>query len=255
MWLLFHMDLIKLLQNLGLEEKEAKVYLALLELGETTATKISESTALDRTLMYQIANKLISKGLVSYKVKGNVKCFSAADPEFILKNLQEKEDELKQALPELKDKQKRTKEETAVEIFKGRKGVYAMLKLVVSQNTTYHCMGGMSEACTKFENEAIAVIKDAKYSKTKGKILARREDYLFLGENEELRFVPNDLLFSTSIMIAGNKTVIFVWTEPYYAILIENEEVARSNLTTFNYLWKIGEKPSKKDVEKRLVKN
>ena len=56
-------------------------------------------------------------------------------------------------------------------------------------------------------------------------------------------------------MVIGNKTIVFVWTEPYYAILIENEEIAKSNLTTFNYLWKIGEKPSKKDVEKRLVKN
>src|SRR3989344_992470 len=249
------MDLIKLLENLGLEEKEAKVYLALLELGETTATKISESTDLDRTLMYQITNKLISKGRASYKIKENVRYFSAANPELILKDLQEKEAELKQALPELKDKQKRTKKETTAEIFKGRKGIYSMLKLIIIENKPYYFIGGVEEGCSQFENEVGAVINNAGKSRIPGKIIARKSDNFFIGSNEEYRLVSDELLSSTSIMVIGNKTIVFVWTEPYYAILIENEEIAKSNLTTFNYLWKIGEKPSKKDVEKRLVKN
>jgi len=45
------LELQKVLENLGLEEKEVKVYLALLPEGEATATKLSQYTALDRTLM------------------------------------------------------------------------------------------------------------------------------------------------------------------------------------------------------------
>jgi hypothetical protein len=35
---------------------------------------------------------------------------------------------------------------------------------------------------------------------------------------------------------------------------IENEEITKSNLATFNYLWSIAEKPSQLDVNKRLLR-
>jgi len=84
------MDLQKTLENYGLEAKEAKTYLTLLALGEVTATILAQKSNLDRTLMYQLTNKLIEKGLVSYIIKNNIRYFSAAPPETFLKNLQEK---------------------------------------------------------------------------------------------------------------------------------------------------------------------
>ena len=56
-----------------------------------------------------------------------------------------------------------------------------------------------------------------------------------------------------SLVVWGNKTGVFVWSEPYYLIVIENQEIAKSNLTHFNYLWSIAEEPSKKDKEKRIL--
>lgn len=249
------MDIQNILEGWGLEEKEAKVYLALLDEGEVTATKLAEKTALDRTLMYQITTKLIEKGLVSYIIKENVRYFSAADPELLLKTLKEKEENLKQILPELKARQKKEKQITKVELYQGRKGVYAVLKKVVSDAPIYYCMGGMHEACTLFEIEAEAVVRLAEKNNVKGKILARKKEILILGRNEELRFVPDSLLSSTSTMIMGNKVAIFVWSEPYFALLIENEEIARGNLATFRYLWNLGERPSAKEIKARRIKD
>jgi len=247
------MDLQNVLQTLGLEEKEAKVYLALLKEGETTATKLSELTSLDRTLMYQLTNKLIDKGFISYVLKDKIRHFAAADPETFLKNLKDKEEMLKKALPELKLRQNLEKKDTKVEIYRGRKGIYTMLKMIISNDSVYYCIGGMSEACTRFETEATKIVREADYLKTKGKILAREKDYLILGKREELRFVPDELLSSTSTMISGSKSAIFVWTEPYYAILIDNEEIAKGNISTFNYLWGMARKPSKKEIGERIV--
>ena len=78
--------------------------------------------------------------------------------------------------------------------------------------------------------------------------------FYFIGENEEYRFLPDQLISFTSLCEWGNKTAVFVWSEPYYLILIENQEIANSNLTHFNYLWSIGEKPSKADMKRRLLK-
>lgn len=249
------MDLQKILQELGLEKKEAKVYLALLGLGEATATTLAEKTALDRTLMYQLTTKLKEKGLVSHIVKNNTRYFLPAEPETLLKDLQEKEKQLKDALPELKAKQNSLKPETKVEVYHGRKGIGTIFKMIIIDKKPYYFIGGASEACTLFELENAQVVKQAEELKIPGKVLARKSDNFFVGKNEEYRLVPEHLISSTTMMLWGNKTAIFVWTEPYHVVLIDNGEVTKGNLSTFNYLWSIGEKPTKIDREKRLLKN
>src|SRR3989344_4095613 len=99
-------ELNNVLEQLGLEQPEVKPYLALLDLGESTATKIAERAGLGRVHSYQILTKLIEKGLASYVIKKNVKYFLAADPETLLKSLHEKEQNLQKILPELKARQK-----------------------------------------------------------------------------------------------------------------------------------------------------
>jgi len=249
------MNLQETLQNYGLEEKEAKTYLTLLSLGEVTATILAEKAVLDRTLMYQITNKLIEKGLVSYIIKNNVRYFTAAHPETFLKNLQEKEQEIKSALPELKNLFKTELPETKVEVFRGRKGINTILRMSMRDEKHYYFLGGVKEACTLFEIENIRELRHAIKLGNKGKILAREQDFFPIGKNEDYRFVPEHMLSSTSQLIWGNKTAIFVWKKPHYAILIDDEEVAKSNLATFNYLWDIGEKPTKADRKKRLLKD
>lgn len=248
------METLEVLKNLGIEEKEAKVYLALLSLGEATATKLAEKTNLDRTLMYQLTNKLIERGLVSYIIKNNVRYFSAADPETLLKNLQEKEQQLQNILPELKAGQKIVKPETKVEIYRGREGINTILKMIIRDEEPYCILGGAQEACSLFELENTIFVKRAEKQNLLGKILARKQDKFFIGKNEEYRFVPEYLISSTTMMLWDNKTAIFVWSEPYYTILIENEEITKSNLATFNYLWSTAKKPTFLDIKKRLMK-
>ena len=241
------------LQKLGFEEQEVKTYLALLDLGESTATKLAERTGLGRVHMYQIVNRLIDRGLASYIVKNNVKFFSASDPETLLKDIQQKEQDLQKILPELKARQKKLIPETKVEIYRAREGINTIFKMILKDEKQYFIMGGAEEACTIFELENTIFVKRAEKQKLPGKILARKKDKFFINKNEEYRFIPEHLISSTTQMIWGNKTAIFVWSEPYYAILIDNEEITKSNLATFNYLWKTAEIPTKMDKNKRKI--
>ena len=74
----------EILERLGLEEKEAKIYLALLKLGKANVAKISKEAQIERTLCYSIIQKLIEKGLLSYALEGNIKYFSASNHEKLL---------------------------------------------------------------------------------------------------------------------------------------------------------------------------
>ena len=225
----------------------------MLSLGEATATKLAERTGLDRTLMYQLTNKLIVRGLVSYVVRNNVRYFSAADPETFLKELHEKEEKFKRILPELKERQRNIKPETKVEVYRGKEGINTIYRMVLREKKPYYLFGGGEEACTRVELINRKFVRKAVKEKIPGKILERKKAWFFVGENEEYRFIPDELISSTTTMLWNDKTAIFVWSEPYYVILIENPEITRDNLTTFNYLWKNGEKPTQKDSKKRLI--
>ena len=60
-------DLIKelplTLQSLGFSEKEATVYVALLELGRGTVTEIARRAGINRTTGYDILDSLAGKGV------------------------------------------------------------------------------------------------------------------------------------------------------------------------------------------------
>ncbi len=250
------MEITSILQQLGLEQPEVKTYLALLDLGESTATKIAERAELGRVHSYQILTRLIEKGLASYIIKNNVKYFLAADPETLLKSLEEKQKNLQKILPELKARQKLTKQDTSVEIYRGTEGLNTIFKMMLKEKEDYYMLGGGDQACSNPEFESILKIflKRAEHAKVKGWILERKRSHFYIAAHEQYRFLAPEYFSSTTLTIWGNKVATFVWTRPYYAIVIENEEVAKSNLATFKYLWKNAQEPSKEDRKRRLMK-
>lgn len=89
------------LEQLGLTKKQAKIYLACLELGSGTAQQIAEKARLPKSTVYDIMNSLISNGLVHTYRKGKKKYFSAADPELLQDKLKRQKQALDEIFPEL----------------------------------------------------------------------------------------------------------------------------------------------------------
>lgn len=65
----------------GLSDKEAKVYLAALGLGEATAQQIAAKATVSRPTTYVIIEALAKQGLISSFDKGKKRYFAAARPE------------------------------------------------------------------------------------------------------------------------------------------------------------------------------
>jgi sugar-specific transcriptional regulator TrmB len=249
------MDIRKIqavLEKMGLSEKEAKTYTALLSLGETTATKLATRTGITRTLLYEITDKLMEKGLVSSVIKEGIRNYSAADPEILMNNLEEKRKSLRNIMPDLAALAAAKKKETGVSLFRGRKGVNTVLKMIIEDGFDYYLTGGAQEACDFFEHENKVFVKRAAEAGIKGHILASEDDEFFIGASEEYRYIPSQLLSLVTNIIWGDKTAILVWSDPAHAIVIENDKIAKSNISTFKYLWKSAKKPTKADVKKRL---
>ena len=79
------------LRETGFSQNEAKVYLALLELGSSNVGKIAAKSEVHRTNVYDALNGLSKKGLVSSITKGKITYFEVLDPEGLLNLVRDKE--------------------------------------------------------------------------------------------------------------------------------------------------------------------
>lgn len=93
--------LINDLKNAGLDEAEAKVYLAALELGETNISRLAQKSGIKRTTTYLVVESLKEKGLLSSAKRGNKAKFYAEDPRKIDEILSEKKKAIDKIMPEL----------------------------------------------------------------------------------------------------------------------------------------------------------
>ena len=78
------MEIEKVLEQLGLNEKEAKVYLACLQLGKAAVLLIAKKAALKRPNTYLILEALSAKKLISIVIEGKKKYYTAESPTKLL---------------------------------------------------------------------------------------------------------------------------------------------------------------------------
>jgi len=240
------------LQQLGLSEKEAKVYLASLELGSTSVLEISKKAGLKRPTTYYAIEELIKKGLMSSFEKGKKRCFSAESPERLLSLIIVKrrkvavlEEDLQRVLPELNNIFNLAGERPKVRFFEGREGIktiqedilkskFNSIEEIVPLDESYKIFPPSSkdhrhEMRKKAKKISVKMI----YSSKKGEILPGEEDSI------ERRFVPpGKFPFSAEINVYGNKTAIVTYKGKLIGIIVESEEIANTLRVIFNLAWK-----------------
>lgn len=237
------MDIQKPLKEAGLSEGETKVYLALLKLGSTTVNKIKEKTKIHRTTIYDFLEKLINKGLVNYVVQNNVNYYSATNPNKLLDLIKEKEDNIKEILPQLKHLAETKKEKITVGIYKGEEGFKTILNDMIRTKKDIIAFGVNEEEFKKrFPFLMEQYFRKEKENKIRERILTSEETkFIFKNKTITYRFIPKNFFNPTSIMIYGNKIVNLIW-EPFTIILIENTDLADNYKKHFEILWKTGNK-------------
>lgn len=110
------------LLNFGLKEKEADIYLALLQLGSATAQQIAKKTGILRQTTYDSLDRLFEQGLIQKTVENNVTVFIPQKPEHILTLLEEKKNVFQSSLQSFKNLE--LQDDSIITLqFKGMKGI------------------------------------------------------------------------------------------------------------------------------------
>ena len=247
------------LKEIGLSDYETKIYLALLELGESTTGEILKKADLTSGKIYEILASLQKKGLVSMVVKNNIKQFSPADPERVLDHLEEKkqniqkqEKNLQILLPEINEKIKKAKSPVKIEVFTGMKGLKTAYKKefkYYNKDNTLYVMGVRSPedyqkeiynffGYTIYPQRIKTKVKMKKLFSLDNKEKSRKK--LFIEKQADVRYIS--YLSILNINIIGNLSILGIFNIEPVVITIENQEVAEGFIKQFNLLWKIAKK-------------
>ena len=93
---------LDILEQLGLDQKEISLYLALLKLGTASIRDIAAEADINRGTTYETLKAMAGKGIVSYFPKGKRRVFCAEPPEKLLDLAEEKKQSLEQGIEEMK---------------------------------------------------------------------------------------------------------------------------------------------------------
>jgi sugar-specific transcriptional regulator TrmB len=248
----------KILSDIGLTQGEIKVYLSLLKTGSTSTGPLTDDSGVSRSKIYNVLERLMQKGLVSFILKNKIKYFQAAEPSKIKEYLEKKENEFKKnkeevekLMPQLELQQKMGKSVKEAQIYKGLKGIqtvhehiYQRLKrgeeyfyygIPAYQDESYH---------TYWHNAHLRRMKLGLKVKllynegTDPSILKHRNSQ----KGCDARYMP--IPISTPAWIAGYKdiTAIGLPSDEGLVIEIQNQKVADSFKEYFEAFWKLSKK-------------
>ena len=115
--------------ELGLSEKEAKIYIALLQVDKSSIQDLADKTDINRTTVYPVLESLEKKGLASETHVGKKVLYIAAPPERLETYVErqrvlfeEKAKRLEDIIPQIKTVQREHGERPVIKYFEGRDG-------------------------------------------------------------------------------------------------------------------------------------
>lgn len=248
------MELLEPLINMGLNEKEARVYLALLHLNKATAYSVAIQSGLKRTTTYAVLDDLVSKGFALKIPEESKTLYLSRSPRECLAEVKEKIIEAEEALPKLLAVHKETEEEASVSYYEGMEQIQEVYKKLLNEVSGgehfgfYGHLKDVPEVLKKFTKELDQIYLSKKIRR---RIVitdteATQEYIKNAGSvGVDIRAIPEELYNSNiSIEMFGNKTLIFSHKN-LKATLIENSEVTNVVRQIFEIAWKT--KPEKEN--------
>ena len=258
-------QLLRQLEDMGLSEKEAKVYVASLMLGPATVQQIANQADIKRVTTYVILESLGGLGLVGQASHGKKTYFTAEDPASLQRLLDKKQAELsdqKQAfkafLPDLESLKSVPQDTPVVKYYntiEGLRSVIGTFMISVAATDTEYIYG-LSDvdrveqffpeiAKNQGNPDRIKAGKKSKfiYTSERGAIYKDTDE----AANRQSRHVPREAYpISGDLTLAGDYMLFLsLDTEQPFGVTIKSAALATAMRSLYDLAWLAAEKYNK----------
>lgn len=241
--------LLEVLKQVNLKEKQAKVYLALLELGKGGAGDIAKLTELKRSIIYVVLENLINQGYVNEVLHQKIKTYQAIQPTVILQQLKKASKNLLEMLPVFKSLSNQGKYRPKIHYIENKKGI---LNIFEEMNwakdalfiTSYirlqkHFPGLIKKWLKDFKKGNYKLKARHLIPKHPKNIETARK---FKRANQQVKTLSKLKDVNMDFTIYDNKLAITSLEEKPFMVLIESESLVSSLKSLFEIIWQVANK-------------
>ncbi|MBI5786996.1 MAG: TrmB family transcriptional regulator [Candidatus Niyogibacteria bacterium] len=243
------LELKELLKDIGLVDKEAQVYSALLPLGSASVRTLAEKTGINRGTVHDSLLALEVKGLVLSERRGSKRRFLVRSPAEILQTLgnqknkiEATEKKVKEALPTLLSFYAKEGGRPSVEYFDSDEGIRLILKDVLSTVSKLDQKEYVLYSSKSMRSYLYKLFPEFTREKIKlgikTKVIARGAG----GDPKNLGLAERKWLDSDApayILVYGPKVALISAAEDKtpFGVLIRDEKIAQTQKIIFDNLW------------------
>lgn len=244
--------MIPQLKAAGLSDNEAKVYLAMLELGPAPVQEIAAKAAVNRPTAYVQIEALKKKHLASTQTRGKKTFFIAESPENLESllnkegmDLESRRAELLKVMPELAASFVLTDEKPVVRYFEGKEGsekiwqevLRSKEKILRSITSVETALVTSPDALTAHPSQRVkrGIQSRLIYTGDKGPVLPTDKKVL-----RESKFVPaKKLPITFDFTVFDDKVCFDILKGKLGGVIIQNKEIAQSFKNLFDFVWNL----------------
>jgi sugar-specific transcriptional regulator TrmB len=238
----------KQLEKLNLTQREADVYVELLELGETTVEQISRKSKIKRTSVYDVIEALKGKGLIGTTKRKKRTLYYAEDPRILENQLEEKKTVLEGILPQLLSMASCIDKKPDVKYFEGSEGIKNVYQDTLNYPGQEILMWGTTDVFKYFDEEYMwdyylkKRIEKKIWMRAIGQNLGivqkiQAEDKKYLRETR--LYDSPELNLEVEINLYGKRKIGIMSFKENLGLIIESEKIYTTLKTIFELNWKM----------------
>jgi len=236
--------LIEQLEIFGLANKEARAFIACLELGTAKMTDIARQADLKRPTTYLVIEDLEKKNLISRIQKGKIDYYKAVAPQTLLEVELEKTHMIKELIPSLCDISEQ-RDKANITLFEGKEQLSRVHELLFRSKDLFSLVY-LDEYWKLFGEEhnrhLYEILKRhgglSHLLLPKTKKIIEYIERKYRNGMQEIRFLPSDFKTENRVSIAFNESlVVFISYGSITATVIEDKDILAFQKQMWQHLW------------------
>lgn len=238
------------LLELGLSEKEAGVYLALLELGPSGVQTIAEKAGINRSTVYALFESLKNRGLASESEREGRTVFSAESPQRLIElvereaqHISSKREILREAMPDFLALFNAIENKPRIRYFEGEAGIVSarealMENLLDEEYLSFTAIDEGTNIAARIDERG----RQRMARRLRGRLIISIKPGIALPEtdfkNWQVRILPYEQApFTGEVDIFGNKVGAFVFQSELIGLLVDSPNLVRIFRALFEAAW------------------
>ncbi len=238
------------LLQLGLNDEEAELYLALLELGGGFASQLAKKVTRKRSSSYHTLARLVEKGLASRTTRGRTSFYIPEEPEQLVRLARKRLDAVERVLPELRSIQNTIASKPKVKFYERASGIEEIFEETLQAEGEILGYTNLSLLIELLPGFFRRYTRERLKRGIKVRYLSPRpatgidlvEEFLTEGGDPQLLEIlfinPEQFPFENEVAIYGDKVAVMSLSKrEQIALLIESKTVSTTMKAVFDLAW------------------